>query len=113
MPELDVAVLPSSVFSEDRSGWRVTRPPMSWNPMLVGMMFCRPSFSAAESELLEHLVLHERQDVDEMLVLVVVGVDVDDQDVVEVAPMRLLAGVGEQAGGVQLLDRYAPAAIRR
>ena len=46
-----------------------------------------------------------------MLVLVVMRVDVDDQHVVELALHRLLAGVGQQPGGVQLLDRYASAAI--
>jgi hypothetical protein len=42
----------------------------------------------------------------------VVGVDVDDQHVVELALHRLLARVRQQAAGVQLLDRYAPAAVR-
>ena len=46
-----------------------------------------------------------------MLVLVMVCVDVDDQHVVELALHRLLAGVGQQTAGVQLLDCYASAAI--
>ena len=46
-----------------------------------------------------------------MLVLVVMRVDVDDQHVVELALHRLLAGVGEKPGGVQLVDSYASAAI--
>ena len=46
-----------------------------------------------------------------MLVLVVVRVDVDDEDVVELALDRLFAGVGEKPGGVQLVDRYASAAF--
>ena len=62
-------------------------------------------------ELLEHLVFHERQDLAEVLVLVVVRVDVDDQHVVELALHRLLAGVSEQLAGVQFLDCYASAAI--
>ena len=62
-------------------------------------------------ELLEHVVFHERQDVAEVLVLVVVRVDVDDQHVVELALHRLLAGVRQQAAGVQFFDCYAPAAI--
>src|SRR5262245_16057255 len=64
-----------------------------------------------DRELLEHLVLHEGQDVGEMLVLVVVGVDVDDQEIVEIAPGGLLACIGKEPRGVQLLDRYASAAI--
>ena len=39
-----------------------------------------------------------------MLVLVVVSIHVDDQHVVELALDRLLAGVREQPGGVQLVD---------
>ena len=62
-------------------------------------------------ELLEHVVFHERQDVVEVLVLVVVRIDVDDQHVVELALHRLLAGVSQQPAGVQLFDRYASAAI--
>ena len=62
-------------------------------------------------DVAEHLVLHIGQDFREMLVLVMMRVHVDDQHVVEVASMRLLAGIGEKAAGVQLLDRYAPAAI--
>ena len=46
-----------------------------------------------------------------MLVLVMVRVDIDDQDVVELALMRLLARVREQPRGVELLDGYAAAAI--
>jgi hypothetical protein len=42
----------------------------------------------------------------------VMRVDVDDQNVVELALVRLLAGVGEKPGGVELIDRYAPATIR-
>ncbi len=67
--------------------------------------------AAGDRELAQHVVLHEGQDVVHALVLVVMGVDVDDQDVVELALLRLLTGVGEQAGGVELLDRHAPAAI--
>ena len=46
-----------------------------------------------------------------MLVLVVVGVDVDDHHVVEVALDRLLVGVAQKLGGVQLIDGDASAAI--
>jgi hypothetical protein len=38
-------------------------------------------------------------------------VDVRDQHVVEFALMRLLAGMGQKPGGVELLHRDAPAAI--
>ena len=39
------------------------------------------------------------------------GIDIDDQHVVELALMRLLAGMGEQPRRVQFLDGDAPAAI--
>ena len=67
--------------------------------------------AAGDRELAEHVVLHEGEDVVHALVLVVMGIDVDDQDVVELALLRLLTGMGEQAGGVELLDGDAPAAI--
>ncbi len=63
-----------------------------------------PLLGAAMRELPEHVVLHERQELAEVLVLVVMRVDVDDQHVVELALHRLLAGVRQQAAGVQLLD---------
>ena len=46
-----------------------------------------------------------------MLVLVVMGVHVDDQNLVELALDRLLAGMREKPRGVQLVDRYASAAF--
>jgi len=55
-------------------------------------------------DLAQNVVLHERENVGEILVLVVVGVDVDDQDVVELAAVGFLARVGEQAGSVQFVD---------
>src|SRR4029077_11515117 len=60
---------------------------------------------------LEHLVFHERQDVGEVLVLVVVRVDVDDHDVVDLALHSLLTVVSQQTAGVEFLDCYASAAI--
>ena len=59
---------------------------------------------ARHGELPEHVVLHEREDLVEILVLVVVGVDVDDQHVVEVALVRLLPRMAEELGGVHLVD---------
>jgi hypothetical protein len=41
----------------------------------------------------------------------VVRVHVDDEYVVEFALNRLFAGMGEEPGGVQLVDRYASAAF--
>src|SRR5262249_11537664 len=67
--------------------------------------------ATAHRPLAENIVLHVRQDVAVMLVLVVVGVHVDDDKVVELALDRLLAGMGEKPGGVQLVDRYASAAV--
>src|SRR5260221_678854 len=66
--------------------------------------------AAAHRPLAENIVLHVRQDVAVVLVLVMVGVHVDDDNVVELALDRLLAGMGEKPGGVQLVDRYASAA---
>ena len=62
-------------------------------------------------ELAEHVVFHERQEFVVMLVLVVMGIDVDDQDVVETALVHLLAGVREEPRGVELLDGDAAAAV--
>ena len=59
----------------------------------------------AMRELAQHVVLHERQDFAEVLVLVMVGVDVDDQHVVELALHRLLARVREQLGWCSALRR--------
>ena len=67
--------------------------------------------AAAHGDLLEHVVLHERENFGHVLVLVVVGVHVDDQHVVELALHRLLARVRQEAGGVELLDCYASAAV--
>ena len=55
---------------------------------------------ARQGELLEDVVLHERQDFVEVLVLVVVRIDVDDQHIVELALDSLLAGMRQQAAGV-------------
>ena len=59
----------------------------------------------------QHVVLHERQELVVMLVLVMVRVDIDDQNVVEPALVRLLGGMREQPRGVELLDGNASAAI--
>src|SRR6516165_9307963 len=67
--------------------------------------------AAAHRPLPENIVLHVWQDIAVVLVLVVVSVHVDDDKVVEVALDRLLAGMGEKPGGVQLVDRYASAAF--
>ena len=40
-----------------------------------------------------------------------VRIDVDDQDVIELALLRLLAGVGKEPRGVELFDRDASAAV--
>ncbi len=64
-------------------------------------------------ELTQDVVLHEGQNVLHVLVLVVMGVDVDDDHVVEFALMGLLTGVGKESCGVQLVNRHAAAAIGR
>src|SRR5262249_23569817 len=45
------------------------------------------------------------------LVLVMVRIDVDDEHVIELALLRLLAGVSEKPGGIELFDRDASAAV--
>src|SRR5262249_22936244 len=62
-------------------------------------------------ELAQHVVLHEREKLVQALVLIMMGVDVDDQHVVELALLRLLSGVRQQPAGVELFDRHAPSAI--
>ena len=46
-----------------------------------------------------------------MLVLVMMRIDIDDQHVVELAPLRLLGGVAQKLGGVELVDGNAAPAI--
>ena len=62
-------------------------------------------------ELPQHVVFHERQKFVVVFVLVVMRIDVDDQDVVEVALVRLLAGMRQQPRRVELLDGNAAAAV--
>src|SRR5262245_27884774 len=64
-----------------------------------------------QGELPEDVVFHVGNELAEVLVLVVMRIDVDDQHVIELALDRLLAGVGQQAAGVQLLHWNASAAI--
>src|SRR5215813_2937613 len=67
--------------------------------------------AAGEDELAQHFVLDQRQEFVEALILVMVAVDIDDQDVVEVALHRLLAGMGKEPAGIELFERYPAAAI--
>jgi hypothetical protein len=39
------------------------------------------------------------------------GIDIDDQNIVEVTLMRLFARVRQQAAGIEFLDRHAATAI--
>jgi hypothetical protein len=39
------------------------------------------------------------------------GIDVDDQNIVEITLMRLFARVRQQAAGIEFLDRHAATAI--
>ena len=70
-----------------------------------------PLGAAGQHEVAQHVVLDEGQKLVEALVLVVVEIDVGDQNVVEIALMRLLAGVRQEPAGIELLDRHAAAAI--
>ncbi len=112
MAELHIADL--AVLGLLAAAHRVARHPAA-HVLIAGRhrYDTRPLFGAAagRGELAQHVVFHVRQELVVVLVLVMMGVDVDDQDVVEFALMRLLARVREQARGVELLDRYAAAAI--
>ncbi len=70
-----------------------------------------PLGAAGQHQVAQHVVLDEGQELVEALVLVMMGIDVGDQHVVEIALMRLLAGVGQEPAGIELLDRHAAAAI--
>ena len=48
-----------------------------------------------------------------MLVLVMMRIHIDDDDVIELALHRLLARVRKQPGRIQLVDRYASAALSK
>jgi hypothetical protein len=67
--------------------------------------------AARDRELAQNVVLHERKEFVQAFVLVMVRIDVDDQDVIELALLRLLAGVGKEPRGVELFDRDASAAV--
>src|SRR6516165_8616887 len=68
--------------------------------------------AARHGELAQHVVFHERQEFVVVLVLVLMRVDVDDENVVEAAPVRLLARVPQESRGVEFLDTDAAAAVR-
>src|SRR5262245_37414490 len=70
-----------------------------------------PLGAAGEDKLAQHLVLDQRQEVVVALVLVMMAVNVDNQNVVELALHGLLAGMREQPAGVELFERDPAAAI--
>ncbi len=67
--------------------------------------------AARQGELAQHVVFHEGQEFVVVLVLVMMRIDIDDQDVVEAALMRLLARVRQEPRGVELFDGDAAAAV--
>ena len=71
----------------------------------------RPLARPGEHELAQHLVLDEGQKFVEALVLVMVRIDVGDQKVVEIALVRLAAGVGQEPAGIKFFDGNAAAAV--
>src|SRR5262249_1311186 len=70
-----------------------------------------PLRAAGKHEMAHDIVRHEREKFVEALVLVVVAVHVDDQNVVKIALLRLLARMGEQLGRVELFDGDASSAV--
>src|SRR5262249_52002425 len=67
--------------------------------------------ATAQRELAQDVVLHEGKKLVQALVLVVVRIHVDDEHVVELALLRLLAGMRKQPRCVELFDGDAPAAV--
>ncbi len=67
--------------------------------------------AAGEHELAQHLVFDEGEKFVVALVLIVVAVDIDDQHAVQIALIGLAPRVGEQPGGVKLLDRNPSTAV--
>jgi hypothetical protein len=114
MTELDIAVVAGLVGLLGRAHG-ITRHAAAH--VLVADVGVHHAAAAAlsqrrQAELPEYVVLHVGDELAEVLVLVVMRVDIDDENVVELAPDRLLAGMRQQAAGVQLLDWDASAAIR-
>jgi hypothetical protein len=50
--------------------------------------------AAGNGELAQNVVLHERKKLVDALVLVMVRIDIDDQDIIELALLRLFPGAG-------------------
>src|SRR5262249_43006313 len=78
---------------------------LAWRDCLAALA------AAGEDELPQHLVLDQRQELVEALVFVMVPIDIDDQDVIEVALHRLLVGLGKEPTGIELFERDPAAAI--
>ena len=64
-----------------------------------------------QRELTLHVVFDERENFPHVFVFVVVGVHVDDQDVIEAPSAGLLARMGEQPRRIQLVDRNSTVSI--
>src|SRR3954452_2980017 len=111
MAELDVAQLVRAGLLRRAHGIagdaaaHVLEADLAWHQRLP------PLSTAGENELTEHLVFDQRQEVVVALVLVVMAIDIDDQDVVEIALHCLLAGVRKQPAGIELFERDPAAAI--
>ena len=67
--------------------------------------------AALHRQLAQHVVFHERKNFAHVLVFIMMRVDIDDHEVVELAQVRLLARMRQKPGGVEFIDRDAPAAI--
>src|SRR5690348_13339543 len=67
--------------------------------------------ASGDRHLTQHIILHVGENLAVVLALVVMRIDINNQNVVEVALVRLLPGMREQPRGVELLDRDPPAAF--
>src|SRR5579864_2588879 len=110
--ELHVAQRPA-LFGLLRAAHRITRDAAAH--VLIADLGRREGAAVLvqprHGELPEHVVFYVGQEFAVILILVMVGVDIDDDHVVEVALVRLLAGVRQQPRSVQFLDRYAATAV--
>jgi hypothetical protein len=84
---------------------------MSWKLTWVGIRVWRPFGAAREHELAQDLVFDERENFVVALVFVMVAVDVDDEDAIQIALIRLPPRMRKQPAGIKLIHRHPSAAV--
>ena len=108
MAELDVALRAGDAVGLLRTAHRIARDAATH--VLIADLRRRDARTVAlaagrEAQLAQHVVFHEWQEFVVALVLVMVSVDVDDDHVVEIALMSLLARMRQQPAGIEFFDR--------